>query len=300
MTTKSLVNATKMIAIYLVFLILYTMGIFPTLISLVLPLPIIIYSVQTRKLSELLLMFIACLLGSFLLTSFFGFLMTLLYGASGIILGWGFVKKWPYWQRILNSAILYMLGFPVIIYVLTGTTLTEASQAVFNESLNMLISMVPEAGSQFETLQNLMVTIVPKLMPTMLLLAGIAISFMSDLIAQLTLKRLRLEVTSFGDIRNFQLGRSLAMVYLGSQFGLLFINMTGIQVILLNIMLLLNVLFVVQGSIVLFSFFKKRNKTLPIFILVILFLFNATIALSMLGVMDALFDYRNRSKMQDL
>ena len=299
MTTKSLVNAAMMTAIYLVLLMLYTIGILPSLMSLLLPIPIIVYSLKSRKFLEIILVFIACLIGSFFLTSVLGLFATFLYGISGIILGWGFVKKWPYWQRILNSGITYMIGFPILFSRLAGMTLTESSLIFIGDAFNMAKNVMPESNAQFAEMQNVMTTFIPQIMPTVILLTGIMISFFTDLIAQIILKRLRIENSNLGKIKDFQLGRLIAIIYLISQFGLLLIPTPEIQVILINIVLLLNILFIFQGIIVLFSFFKNRNKRVPITILIFLFLFNALITLSLLGVMDAMFDYRNRFKMNE-
>ena len=155
MTTKSLVNAAMVTAIYLVFLMLYTIGILPTLVSLLLPIPIVVYSLKSQKFLEIILVFIACLISSFFLFSILGLLTTLLYGISGIVLGWGFIKKWPYWQRILNSGIVYLIGLPILFSVLTGMTITEASLMFIEESFNSIISMMPESSEQVVELQNI-------------------------------------------------------------------------------------------------------------------------------------------------
>lgn len=300
MTTKSLVNGAMMIAIYLVFLSLYTIGIFPSIAALMLPIPIIVFSLKSKKFSEIIILFIGCALGSAIIASIFGLLTTAVYGLSGVLIGWGYVKKWPYWQRILNSGIVYMIGFPIIIHILSGMWVSEALLSVFNESFSLITNQMPEVSEQAELLQDMMNTRLPQMIPTLLLLSGMGISFVTDLIAQIILKRLRIEVPRFGNIRNLQLGSRLAMLYVLSQFAFILFTQPEIQFVLINLVLLLNVLFIVQGIVVLFSFFGSRRKGISIMITIFLILTNTTLVLSMLGVMDAMFDYRRRFKKREL
>ena len=67
MKTKSLVNAAMMMAIYLVFFILYNVGILPSIMTLLLP------------------------IGTYLIGSVYGLMTTLLYGITGALLGIGIV-----------------------------------------------------------------------------------------------------------------------------------------------------------------------------------------------------------------
>jgi len=294
MRTKSLANGAMMIAIYLVFLILYMYGIFPIFSSLLLPIPIIIYSIMSQKLSEISLLFIGCCIGAFLLTSILGFLTTIIYGLSGVILGLGILKKWPYWNRIVNSALIYLIGFPLLIYVVTGTRMTDVLLEMLNESFTLVESMIPDLSRQVELTHNRMINVIPQVIPTLLLLVGVFLSFLSDAIAKVILKRLHYETPELGNIWNFQLGRPLAIAYLISQFMLAIITHPTINIILLNVLLLLDMLFIVQGIIVLITLLKKRIGGLGIGIALSLLLLTMPLFLPLIGIMDALFNYRNR------
>ena len=59
--------------------------------------------------------------------------------------------------------------------------------------------------------------------------------------------------------------------------------------------MLLNTLFMIQGIIVAIQFFKSRNqKGLGIMVVVFAILSNLVMFVSLIGMMDALFDYRKR------
>jgi len=296
MNTKSLVHAAMIIAIYLVFLILYTIGILPSLTALILPIPIIIYSQMSKKLPEISLLFLGCCIGAFLLTSAFGLFITIIYGLSGLILGWGMVKKWPYWQCIVNSALVYMFGIPLIIYLISNMWITDLFIEIFTESFEIVNRMMPELSDQIEIIQNQMTIILPLIIPTLLLLSGMTLSFLSDRISKLVLHRLKFEVPQTGNIGRFQLGRMLAIIYIVSPIFVAILNHSVIYITVLNLMLLLNILFAFQGTIILFQLLRTRTKGIITWIILSILVLYLLFPLSILGVMDAFFNYRNRFK----
>ena len=288
------------IAIYLIFLILYIIGFIPSLISVLLPIPIIVYSQMSKKLSEISLLLLGCCIGAFLLTSAFGLLITIIYGLSGLILGWGIVKRWPYWQRIVNSALVYMFGIPLVMYLITNMWISDLFIDVFTESFRIVNTMMPELNDQIEIVQEQITIFLPQIIPTLLLLSGMVLSFLSDKIANIVLKRLEFQMPETGDIGNFQLGKQLAILYIMSPLILGFINIPGIYIIGVNIILFLNILFVFQGAIVLFRILRTRSKGFVTWIILSILVLYLSLALSILGVMDAFFNYRNRFKGQKL
>lgn len=298
MKTRSLVNAAIMLAIYMVFFVLYYIGVLPTIMSMLLPIPLIIYSVMTDKLSDMIWLLIGCFIGTGLLGSVYGLVTTLNYGVMGAIIGIGILKKWPYWQRLLNAAIVSIIAYPLMIYVVSGISLQESMtqiiQEVFAEMQSM--SVLPEASlAMLTTMEQSMMSMFTTLLPTLLLLIGLLWAFLSDKLAMFILKRMNYELPSSGNIQKFQLGATLAVIYLGSQLMSLFISNHTINVILMNIIMLLNTLFLVQGLIVAMAYFKSRNqKGFGIFVIIFALMSSLSMFISVLGVTDALFDYRER------
>ena len=299
MKTKSLVNAAMMMAIYLVFLTLYNIGIFPEIIMFLLPIPIIVYSLVSRKTIDVVWLLVGCSIGSYLIGSIFGLMTTFLYGGTGAILGIGMMRKWPYWNRILNAAILFLIGMPLITLITTGINLSDMFLNIMNEVFSMFGQFegtLPQGASdQLDSMQKMMQTFIPMIMPTGLILMGGFNAFVSDKIACVVLKRMQLEVPKQQALSEFQLGSKLAIILMISQLAIVFISNHGLSVILLNIVFLLNALFMVQGAIVAIQFFKSRNQNgFGILVVVFAFLSNLSMFVSLVGMMDALFDYRER------
>ena len=296
MKTRSLVNAVIMLAIYMVFFVLYYLGVLPTMMSILLPIPLIVYSVMIDKVSDMIWLLIGCFIGAGLLGSAYGLVITLNYGVMGALIGIGVLKKWPYWQRLLNAAIVSVMAYPLMIYVVSGISLQESMtqiiQEVFAEMQSM--SVLPEESlSMLITMEQSMMSMVTTLLPTLLLLIGLLWAFLSDKLAMFILKRMNYKLPSDGDIQKFQLGATLAVIYLGSQLLTLFISNHVINVILMNIIMLLNTLFLVQGLIVAISYFKSRNqKGFGIVVVIFALMSNLSMFISVLGVTDVFFDYR--------
>lgn len=299
MKTKSLVNAAIMLAIYMVFFVLYNIGVLPTIMSILLPIPLIIYSVATQKIRDVIWLLLGCFVGTFLMGSIYGLVTTLNYGVIGAVIGIGIIKKWPYWQRLLNAAIVSVISFPITTYVLTGLNVQESMKQVIDELFAMMESMtqmLPESSVEvLNHFQNMMSMMMTTLLPTILILVGLVSAFLSDKVATLVLRRMNFEVPKGEDIQEFQLGSKLAIILLVSQILVSFITNHTLSVILLNTVMLLNTLFLFQGAIVMMAYFKSRNqKGIGIVLLVFSLMSSLSMFISVLGISDALFNYRER------
>ncbi len=299
MKTKSLVNAAIMLAIYMVFFVLYNIGVLPTIMSILLPIPLIIYSVATQKIRDVIWLLLGCFVGTFLMGSVYGLVTTLNYGVIGAVIGIGIIKKWPYWQRLLNAAIVSVISFPITTYVLTGLNVQESMKQVIDELFAMMQSMtqmLPESSVEvLNHFQNMMSMMMTTLLPTILILVGLMSAFLSDKVATLVLRRMNFEVPKGEDVQEFQLGSKLAIILLVSQILVSFITNHTLSVILLNTVMLLNTLFLFQGAIVMMAYFKSRNqKGIGIVLLVFSLMSSLSMFISVLGISDALFNYRER------
>lgn len=288
-----------MLAIYMVFFVLYNIGVLPTIMSILLPIPLIIYSVATQKIRDVIWLLLGCFVGTFLMGSIYGLVTTLNYGVIGAVIGIGIIKKWPYWQRLLNAAIVSVISFPITTYVLTGLNVQESMKQVIDELFAMMQSMtqmLPESSVEvLNHFQNMMSMMMTTLLPTILILVGLVSAFLSDKVATLVLRRMNFEVPKGEDIQEFQLGSKLAIILLVSQILVSFITNHTLSVILLNTVMLLNTLFLFQGAIVMMAYFKSRNqKGIGIVLLVFSLMSSLSMFISVLGISDALFNYRER------
>ncbi|MCL1949718.1 MAG: YybS family protein [Turicibacter sp.] len=298
MKTRTLINAAMMLAIYLVFLMLYNLGIFSILVTIALPLPMIIFSVMSKKTSEIWMMFIGCLIGAYVTASLFGVLATVIYGGSGLVLGLSMVMGRPYWQRLLNGALVHVIGIPLMARLLSGINIGENLLETMNQAMDMTHQLMPTADltAMGDTFQ----LIIGQLMPAVLLLTGLLSVFFSDKLAVFMLKRLGVLEMTAASWSDFQLGSLLAVIYMAAQLLHTSLEIPVLNTVLLNIILLLAILFAIQGIVVVSLVFKARSMSrIGVFVAVIMFLSGLSIILSMIGVMDALFNYRKRLNLRN-
>ena len=297
MDTKSLVSSAMMLAVYLVLFMLYNIGILPGVISFILPIPFVVYYMRNKQMRHVIWLFVGACIGSVLIGSIFGLMTTVLHGVMGVILAYGMHMNWPYWNRILNAAISYGVLFPISLQLISGISMSDSIM----ETLTMMestFSSLPIEGVDTTALIEQMKLMMQMLVPTILLLIGLLQVVVSDKLSTMILKRMAIELPKTGSLKEFQLGKPLAITLLVAQVAALFVTNTGLTVIILNIVMLLSILFIVQGIIFVHSVFEARNqKGLGIVLIVFTMMSGLMIIMSICGLADALFDYRKKMKL---
>ncbi len=296
--TRSLVNGAIMLAIYLVLFIIYNIGLVPGLIIVLLPIPFIVHYMRTKVMRDVIWLFVGACVGSFLLGSIFGLITTLLFGTTGLILAYGIHKEWTYSSRILNASIAYVIMFPLALQFLTGLSMTDSIGDLLSSITLMLESLPKELGVDLEAIMpalEQMQMLLKMLIPTILLLQGLMLVFITDRLTSVILKRMNMDDEHVNSFKAFQLGKPLAMTFLITQLVGVFITNTTLTVIVVNIIMLLTILFMVQGIIVINLLCRARGKKgLGIALTILAMISGMNIFIVMFGVADALFNYRQR------
>ena len=294
MNTRSLVNASMMLGIYLVLLVLYTFNILPVMITFILPIPFIIYYLREQTIKQTLWLFVGACVGSVLISSVLGLMTTLLYGLSGLIIVVGIHFKWPYWNRILNTAIVFALLFPLTFQMMFGMSYGDSMTQMISE-MQLIVEQLELSSEEATTLIEQMQLMIQMILPTAYLLYGLLQAFVCDKVASILSRRMNLPYSEVVEVKSFQLGKTLAIVLIIAQILMLFVNHATLSVVFVNIVFLLNFLFVIQGIIVIVSLFSQRNKKgLGICLVTFATLFGAALYVAMFGVMDAFYNYRER------
>lgn len=300
MKIRSLTNAAVMLSMYMLLFVLYNIGVFPTIMSILLPIPIIIYSVTVGRIRDILLLFIGCFCGTFLFGSIYGVITTLNYGVMGTIIGIGMVKSWPYWQRILNAVIISVLSFPITIYFVSGLNVKESVTQMTGEIEVMIQSIANTLPSDYTAIIGELqrsIDLMATLFPTIVILMGTMSVFLSDTVAILILKKLGISPLKFKkqNIHNIQVGPTLIIVLVIGQLIKTVLSIPTVDYILINVMAIINMLYVLQGIIVILLYFKSRSKIgLGILTVILMLLLGFSIFIEMLGIMDAFFNYRDK------
>ncbi|MDI6705006.1 MAG: YybS family protein [Bacillota bacterium] len=230
------------------------------------------------------------------------------YGAVGLAIGYGVEKTFSAGRTLLIASLASLVSKVILVYAITrimGVNPIEVQFEAMKEAFefstgiykNLGIDRVEDINNMFMTsLQMLKVTL-----PALLISASVLDSFLNYSVARLILRRFKLSLDplpSFGEWRfpnNISLGFLLlvALTFIGGYLGL-----ENTQVIMSNIFLLFNMVFLIQGLSLIYYFLTVKGvaKAIKVFLLVII-MFNQTLAMGAVfaGLLDVIFDFRKLS-----
>ncbi|MDD2572909.1 MAG: YybS family protein [Bacillota bacterium] len=229
------------------------------------------------------------------------------YGALGLSIGYGVHKDYRAGRILTITSVVSLLSKLLLMYAVTrimGVNPLEVQIESMEKGLELSMGFygrmgldVPEEMREalFSSFELLKITL-----PALLIIVAIMDSYLNYTVARIVLKRLGLTLDAlppFAEWRapgNLTVGFLLLMV-LSIAGG--YLGLGNIDVIMGNILLLFQMVFLVQGVSVAYFFLLRRgvNKILRI-LLIVLILFNQPLALAAMfaGILDVLFDFRKR------
>jgi uncharacterized protein YybS (DUF2232 family) len=304
--TKALTEGAIMLALYMVlFLVTLYIPLLGAVTLFALSLPFVVFSSRRGWKSGLVL-----LGGAIVLTMLFGSILalptTLLFGLSGIIIGYLYKINRSKFEILAIGSIAYILNLLVIYAVVTAifniNPIEEAQKAV-NQSINMSREMMEALGQtvnekQLEQLHQAF-EFASLLMPTVIVFVGVFLTFITQIISSKILNRLGLKIEKWPPFRSIQLPRSLIWYYLISMVAMMFPLEKESMVFLaiFNLFHILQLLMILQGISFIFyyCYHKNLSKGIPITILILSFLLPVLLYLvRLIGIIDLGFNLRSR------
>ena len=231
----------------------------------------------------------------------------LAYGALGLSIGYGVQRGYTAGKTLIVTAVVSLLSKLLLMYAVTrlmGVNPLEAQLDSMEKGLELSMEFydgmgldVPEETREaiFSSFELLRVTL-----PALLIMVALMDSYLNYIVARVVLKRLDLQMEalpSFAEWRapgNLTIGFLLLMA-LSAAGG--YLGLGNIDVILGNILLLFQMVFLVQGLSVAYFFLSRRGvKKFFKVLLMVFILFNQALAMSAIlaGVLDVIFDFRKR------
>lgn len=302
-----LTEGALMLAIYIVMLIIsINIPIISVIMQFFLILPFILYSAK-YPMKYVSIYAIGAIFLSFIVGSIVGLAFTFLYGATGIMMGYGIRKKESK-QTIYIASSMTLLGSIIFFIVITAvffkinfldefTNLYRTSINQYTDTLERLGQSPPaELQEQLDQMINLISSMAPSLF--------IGTAFISVIILMVIhfpiIKRLGVDVPKFQPFRDFKFPKSILWLYLIVLLVSLFTNSdsgTYMHMALLNASFILQTLLVIQGLAFVYYYAnaKKWPTAIPI-IAVVLTIFIPTVLMivRLIGIIDLGFDLRQR------
>lgn len=204
------------------------------------------------------------------------------------------------------STVVFFISILIILNLVDSSgagfvpQLEASFKAIVESQINMFQDMdltsyeIAESKELLESAYKYILLIVPSI----LLLASLAMSYASYLVSVLGLKKMGIEIVNIPKFAKFRLPNNILpgvlvmflVTYIAGQLGFKYLD-----TITLNLVALIGFMFFIQGLAVVEHILKKM-KMFVVFrvILYILFIFTAFMltAISMVGALDLVFDFR--------
>jgi uncharacterized protein YybS (DUF2232 family) len=307
--THRLTEGAVLLAIYAVLLLITiyvpVLGLVSTWV-LVLP---FIYFSWKNDWNGIVIFFIASLVISLIIGSILAIPTTILFGTTGITLGY-LTKKGMSRMTILLATTLVFLVNVIAQYgaavVFFEFNFVKEINVLMNESLNNSYKMMEAIGgpnNNIDTLKeqiDLMIKMIQLLLPSMLVVGSFFIVFLLQLINFPILKRFGLAIPKWQAFREIVLPKSILWYYLLAMLLSIILKPeegSYLNTALWNVNYILQILLVVQGlSLIYFvSHLKGWSKAIPILATVFMFLVPIVLyIIRILGIIDLGFELRKR------
>ncbi|ENQ3080826.1 YybS family protein [Bacillus cereus] len=305
--TRLITEGAVLLALYAVLLLvsLY-MPVLGAICIFALPLPFLIFSIR-YQLSSACMLLGAAILVTLIVSSPLSIANTLMFGITGIILGHMYKKKKSVIEILMVGTLVYLVSF-VLLYIVSvqffNIDIVKQMQDMFKQSMEQSEKFMKMAGAsvnegQLAELKKAVNTI-GMLLPTVLAMASLFSSWITILIANRVLKRLKYTAVSWPKFRDIQIPKSVVWLYVviillgsftkieaGSYVEMVFLNLSTIFTFLL--------LFQGFSFLAFFTNAKGYTKAVPILIFVVgLFVPVLFPLMTILGIIDLGFSLRSK------
>jgi uncharacterized protein YybS (DUF2232 family) len=231
----------------------------------------------------------------------------LAYGALGLSIGYGVQRGYSAGRILTVTAVVSLLSKLLLMYAVTrlmGVNPLEIQLESMEKGLELSMEFYDKMGIEVpEEMKEAFLSsfkLLKVTLPALLIMVALMDSYLNYIIARIVLKRLGLQMEVLPPFAEWRAPGNLTIGFLilmalsvaGGYLGL-----DNIDVVLSNILLLFQMVFLVQGLSVAYFFLSRKgvNKFFKI-LLMVLILFNQALAMAAMlaGILDVIFNFRER------
>lgn len=151
---KKMTLGAILLAIYTVLFIFYYYGLISGVVSLVLPIPFILFRKMSKNSKGIVVFFISALILGWIFGSLFGVMTTVIYGVIGIFLSIFNEKKLSRLFSILISSIIYTLLWGVLSLFLYRISIIDILDKISNLCMQILENLNFLSDSNYIYINN--------------------------------------------------------------------------------------------------------------------------------------------------
>ena len=263
--TKFITEGAALLAIYAILLLISMyVPILGTVVTFALPLPFILLMIR-HKLSNVLVVFVAALFVTIIVSQPLNLVKTIMFGLIGIVLGYMYKTRKKPVEILIAGTLAYLIGF-VLIYVASikffNIDIMKQMQSMFSESMAKSEKIVSATGMPISKEQK-------ALLPSILVLVSVCFSWITVIISGSVLKKLKHEVISWPKFKDIQLPKSIIWYYVIFILLATFIKVeptSYLHMVFSNLNVIFALLLVLQGLtfIAFLAYRKGFTKGVPI------------------------------------
>ncbi len=307
-STRALVNTALSSAIAVIIAVIGLFVPFMSIASFLWPVPVIIIIKRYGFRYGIYVTVVSGLIVGMISQPLYAAYVILGFGAIGLTIGLGVSKDYSAGVTLIVSSIASLMSKLLLIYMVTrimGINPLDFQIEAIEKSFHLSSKFYKSIGlNNIENIEEMFTGYIQffKIMiPALLISVSVVDSFINYIVSRTILKRLKLEMKPFPPFarwrfpRNIALGfiMMIALTYAGGYFGL-----DNTEVIMGNIFLLFNSVFLIQGLAVIYYY--MTSKGWPKFgkiAVSVLILFNNILVLAVvfIGLIDGILDFRKLS-----
>ncbi|PFN61685.1 YybS family protein [Bacillus thuringiensis] len=305
--TKFITEGAALLAIYVILLLISMyVPILGTVVTFALPLPFILLTIR-HKLSNVLMIFVAALFVTIIVSQPMNLVKTIMFGLIGIVLGYMYKTRKKPVEILIAGTLAYLIGV-VLIYVASikffNIDIMKQMQSMFSESMVQSEKIVSATGMPISKEQKELLTqmndILQSLFPSILVLVSVCFSWITVIISGSVLKKLKHDVISWPKFKDIQLPKSIVWYYVIFILLATFIKVeptSYLHMVFSNLYVIFALLLVLQGlTFISFLAYRKGfTKGVPIIsFIVCMFIPMLFPLVTILGIIDLGISLRSK------
>ena len=305
--TKFITEGAALLAIYAILLLISMyVPILGTVVTFALPLPFILLMIR-HKLSNVLVVFVAALFVTVIVSQPMNLVKTIMFGLIGIVLGYMYKTRKKPVEILIAGTLAYLIGF-VLIYVASikffNIDIMKQMQSMFSESMVQSEKIVSAIGMPISKEQKELLTqmndILQLLFPSILVLVSVCFSWITVIISGSVLKKLKHDIIPWPKFKDLQLPKSIVWYYVIFILLATFIKVdptSYLHMVFSNLYVIFALLLVLQGlTFISFLAYRKGfTKGVPIIsFIVCMFLPMLFPLVTILGIIDLGISLRSK------
>ncbi|MED1899955.1 YybS family protein [Bacillus thuringiensis] len=305
--TKFITEGAALLAIYVILLLISKyVPILGTVVTFALPLPFILLTIR-HKLSNVLMIFVAALFVTIIVSQPMNLVKTIMFGLIGIVLGYMYKTRKKPVEILIAGTLAYLIGF-VLIYVASikffNIDIMKQMQSMFSESMVQSEKIVSATGMPISKEQKELLTqmndILQSLFPSILVLVSVCFSWITVIISGSVLKKLKHDIISWPKFKDIQLPKSIVWYYVIFILLATFIKVeptSYLHMVFSNLYVIFALLLVLQGlTFISFLAYRKGfTKGVPIIsFIVCMFIPMLFPLVTILGIIDLGISLRSK------